>query len=474
MKPLFNQIFLPVTILFCLVLFQACEVTPDLPNRSRSENIKKRTENSNPYFFKAYVVDSVRNYISQVNYSCNNNLFLTGFSYTNGYTFLNVLRLDSLGQMDWNYNYDLDGGYLGVLLTKILNDNEILTGGYFTNIELDNERIFFLKLDQNGSVIFTNCYDVKGGSSGADIIQLKNGDLLLTTNLFNPYAFLIARFSENGELIWSKKMENNPPIVGANLEETENGEIWLTGYHNIRISNAMQQNFFILKLNDKAEIVEQKSFGIPNHIIYTQALDSRKEKLLIKGKIGKTPSYGNPVQYKDFFAEFDSNGEFLWSRLFDESFNIRKVVYLSDGRIFTGGEKRTSRYPDICFQFFNDQGIPQSAYRIGGEKYESIGNFEISASDNSITFAGSTESWSSTSLTTGLIVGRFDLSFGKPATPFCEIFVNDNVYENIKFETGTIDIILEDFELQEVPFHLVQMKKAEPKIINLENNRIRN
>lgn len=178
-----------------------------------------------------------------------------------------IQKLDHSGNLLWVKSFDLSGGDgiigNGLKITTMSTDDSgnLYAVGSFRNsvdfdpgigteivdTEFDEERIFILKLDQDGDFIWVKTIGEFGRSIAKDLVIDNNGDLGIigdfyltidfdpgpdTYELTSYYGFtdtFILKLTENGDFIWAKSIQSEGNNAGNSIIADEAGHFYVGG-----------------------------------------------------------------------------------------------------------------------------------------------------------------------------------------------------------------------------------------------------
>jgi len=207
---------------------------------------------------------------------------------------------------------------------------------------------------------------VKGASIAliSSIYVTKNGDFIITGNAdgemtFNsvskepviagekkdadqynhPWFLYIARYSNDGDLIWLKTFATNVTGTGTSVVETSKGELYWALNHKGKLFDGEKligeaeskphndSQYQIFKLSAQGEILHQHPFVYQswesNYMYHSRLTIDHEDALIVNGQFqgaihfNEKDSLNNDAYYEaydGFIAKFDANENYLWNR----------------------------------------------------------------------------------------------------------------------------------------------------------------
>jgi len=311
-----------------------------------------------------------------------------GGSYLNGNDAM-VVKLDSLGSIEWIKNYGGFGGDCGTYIEQTPDSGFVLNGDY--NFGLNGEN-WVLKLDKYGDTLWTRKYSFGNGGTkieSANSMSISNGNVIGTVGYWTPipfnftYSYIITyltagiflnsrlynfsnfgsvfnsinighnntfimsgNFSTNsntvnallvktdlyGDTLWCKKYYSNTTSFGKAVCKTNDGG-YIIGGAKVNASNG-RYNMYVIKTDSIGDTLWTKFIFNPREEIITSIIQSSRNTYVL---ISSTIDSLN-ISYNIKLVELDINGNILWSRIYgsgstDNGNFIREV---KDGYIIAG------------------------------------------------------------------------------------------------------------------------------------------
>jgi len=173
---------------------------------------------------------------------------------------------------------------------------------------------------------------------------------------------LIAKYTQNGELLWSKESSCTGKSIANCIKSDQNNDIFVTGTFNgnltidafTLISHGGSGEVFILKLNSSGIVQWVKSFGNTGYNYgKTIAVDSLSN-IYVSGIFEMSVLVGTKLlhsygQSDVFLAKYTPDGQFVWAKQFGgEKYDIVKSIKVIHNNIYmTGDFYRTALFDTI-------------------------------------------------------------------------------------------------------------------------------
>jgi hypothetical protein len=292
-------------------------------------------------------------------------------------------------------------------------------GGY--PVSSNNQEALSLKVDENRNIYVTGYFQGKVDFSNG------NGDKVLESS--GSEDIYLAKYDENGNCLWAKKMGGTSSERGLSLAIDNDGNVYLTGYFQGTASfnpgeadpiNLIAQGgleIFMAKFSNTGDLVFAKKIGGNDN--------DRAESILVKGNtIYLTGYFSGTVDFNPgdgtnelisngsgdiFLAKYNTSGEYVYALAFGGTSHDEGTSVSADDHgnaYITGKFSETvdfdpgiENYPlsssglsDVFFASYNPSGSLNYAKRIGSGSDDQ--GIEIVADENKNvfltgTFAGS-------------------------------------------------------------------------------------
>lgn len=209
-----------------------------------------------------------------------------------------------------------------------------------------------LSLDANGQVIWKKRF----GKSSADLYPVvtntsDNGYIMISSSIGDATVsdVFVVKLDQNGEELWSRIFAGSNEDLPWSIIEDDDKNILITGhtfssdgdFHG----NNGNANIFVLKLNDKGDIIWTKYYG-GNSTDQGRAIVNADDGYFLAGVTRSTEgdlttAYGN---YDNYILKIDKNGEKLWQKSYGGSGieQLWSAVSTVDDGLVVGGYSSSS------------------------------------------------------------------------------------------------------------------------------------
>jgi uncharacterized protein (AIM24 family) len=177
-----------------------------------------------------------------------------------------------------------------------------------------------------------------------------------TLQCYSSSNIFIAKYSANGDHLWSKCFGSNSSGGGNAITTDASGNVVVTGYFGGTVdfgggplNSLYGNNIFVAKYSANGSHLWSKSLGTPNpNGITPQAglsvVADSTDNVVVTGNFAGTADFGGgPLSsaggYDIFVAKYSANGSYLWSKRFgntSDDFGYGVAVDANDNIIVTG------------------------------------------------------------------------------------------------------------------------------------------
>ncbi|MFD1553323.1 hypothetical protein DNU06_06575 [Putridiphycobacter roseus] len=315
----------------------------------------------NIYFIKSYGNNGY-DYGRDIKQDLDTGYIATGSSssFTSGNADAFLLKVDSLGNFKWSYNYGGSGSEWGEAVLPSADGGYALAG-YTNSIGAGGFDFYFVKTNNTGVPLITKTYGGSDWDKAYDMVQLPDNGYVMVGETYSYGAgnsdIYIIRTDVNGDTLWTR-------TYGGAAEDYANA-VLLDGDSLVVVGGT-------------------KSFG-------AGMTDGIILKYHIDGTLGWTKIAGK--EREDYFTSITSN---------------------QNGEYFLGGTRhyyydQTGYLGDFWIYNMNDDGslLADTSLTGGSHEFEIANGIAVDYQDN-IYFAGSTKSfgYATTDFKTDAFVGR--------------------------------------------------------------------
>jgi len=287
-----------------------------------------------------------------------------------------LTKYDSLGNNVWKVNSQYNLDTLG-----------------------DIARIKSIDIDQENNIII---YGELKGLLTLDSLSITDDISFNTTSLF------IAKFSENGDIIWLKQMQGGSNT--AKYCEIDNyNNIYLSGefYGVLNLSDTIVftggYGFFICKMDTYGNIIWVKHGGSDMNTSHFHSMSiTQNSEIYFTGELDGTGHFDNHFletdgYIQDFVCKLDSSGNVLWDTIVD-AFNNGTIVKTYDSSILLSISFKDTLIVnnniyisngglDYCLVELADNGYVNWVKHIGGVGHDGVKSIEIDSCNNVLLLA---------------------------------------------------------------------------------------
>lgn len=275
---------------------------------------------------------------------------------------LMVVKTDSTGNMLWSKVYE-GGVYEGGDDGNILE----MSDGYMICSErtVSKRDVYLLKIDFNGHVQWSKTFDTGEHDYFTRFIKTSDGNLVLLGYIdafpVLPHPFLL-KMDPSGTILWSKKYETGFNTSPADIKETLNGELAITG--SIWDAASGTYNSHFLKTDSLGNLLHSKTYGT---LTNTMSIDNTADGGFVIAGV-KTIGSGDTDCY---LVKTNSSGNSGCDQA-DISVNIQPISFVTTN-VITTQVNEGSQYPftttigeggnetTLCFSLNNIQDeIPET------------------------------------------------------------------------------------------------------------------
>ncbi len=172
-----------------------------------------------------------------------------------------LLKTDSLGRSQWYEDYDNDDNYETAKSVKQLDDGGYIVVGYSSNSITSD--IFVVRVDEEGNEIWTNTYGGSASDFASDVEITEDGGFIISgyTTSYEQgwYDALIIRVDSDGSVLWTRTYCTGLATAAYSLTQTNDGYFALAG--ECFISEESNWDIWIAKISDcNTDIIDLNPF----------------------------------------------------------------------------------------------------------------------------------------------------------------------------------------------------------------------
>jgi len=335
-----------------------------------------------------------------------------------------IQKLDKNGNFLWAKSIGGKGNDFGGGIALDAASNVYITGGFDDTVDFDpgmgvtkltavgKKDIFIQKLDANGNFLWAKSFGGRDYDRGTSIAVDADGNVYTTGYFIDTVDFdpgpdsmkisavglwdsFIQKLDANGNLLWAKSIGGNNESYSFLLAIDAKGNVYTSGNFTDSIkfdpgtgvknlSAKGDEDVFILKYNDKGNLLWAKSFGGKSNDYSQSIAFDDKGNVYTIGSFSEAVDFnlGNDtvrisaVGASDIYIQkMDADGNFIWAKSFGgmTSDGGSSIAIDNKGNIFTTGSFRESVDFDPGIGVANLSAIGESDIFI--QKLDENGNF---------------------------------------------------------------------------------------------------
>ncbi|WAS89805.1 hypothetical protein [Nannocystis punicea] len=317
------------------------------------------------------------------------------------------------GAILWSKRFG-DGDYQGgpeYGLAIAANGDIVLSGVFYGDLDFGGgplknptlqTALFLARLDGDGQHVWSKSFQSGEDAATLDLAIDAGGNILLTGVYYNSLALggaplvgfggidlFVAKFTGAGAHVWSHGFGDPQWQVGLGVAPDAAGNVYVTG--GLRgsfdpgtgpLTSAGLEDIFLLKFSPSGTALWGKRWGdAGSQDVGGLAVDSKGRVTLTGGTSGVLDFGGGPLEgdvVVSWLAQFDADGDHLWSRELCEGGSIAERVAVDDlDNVVAIGTFRNTcdlgtdpltaiQYRDVFVAKFSPTGLPGWSKRFGG------------------------------------------------------------------------------------------------------------
>lgn len=148
---------------------------------------------------------------------------------------ITIIKTDKNNNMLWKKDY---GENARIIVNEIAFDRnsrkELLISGARIPFGTRTNDAYFIKIDENGEIIWSNTYGTKGYDSPSDFVEMEDGSIFFIGNSIplnkdGISKIYLGHIGRTGKLVDEKWIDENCIAVGNAIVKTENGHLLCLG-----------------------------------------------------------------------------------------------------------------------------------------------------------------------------------------------------------------------------------------------------
>jgi hypothetical protein len=249
----------------------------------------------------------------------------------NGFTDPILLKVDTLGDILWEYEYDPfpESHGFGLNVAATADGGALFTGTYYGDIPggCQNCQVaFIVRIDASGNEVWTYQFNDPDTffSYGRDVAETPAGDILWLGEWgyssgpdFSLEPFL-KKLDANGNLLWEKAYPSPRNEYVFDLALADDGTIWATGQSFVGFNGVDSMGIMALRFDADGDMLWKATWDeLPAVSLSNRMALLPNGGAVLTGWTMADPNNPNNVAQKWMTAKIDENGNWQWRKLFD-------------------------------------------------------------------------------------------------------------------------------------------------------------
>jgi uncharacterized repeat protein (TIGR01451 family) len=286
-----------------------------------------------------------------------------------------LLKITDEGKEEWSYIYDYgDAIDIRILDLAQAPDGSFLMAGH-ARYEAEEERIFLLKTDEQGTELWRKSFDSEAGGSALAIVPYNDGFVIAgreDSGIPPPAGFgsdaVIMYVDADGNLIWKD--------VSPSAYDDYFNDVIITQDNNIVASGKANLDVLIKKFNEAGAVLWENTYDVSQgneDEAFSIAEVKADSSLVAAGFIEVDASNINFLLMK-----LDADGQMAWAKssgdVVNTDFATSVVATNQGGFIFTGYKGQTLNFAnDVSLTLTDGNGDIYTSYISGKVFYDQDG-----------------------------------------------------------------------------------------------------
>lgn len=270
-----------------------------------------------------------------------------------------LVKLNKNGDVSWSTHFGSQDNEYGNDVKQTYDMGFIIIGST-TNNSSDPSDVYLIKTDSLGNLIWDYSYDISDYDVGYSITQTSDSGYIVVGEsriIEGPNSIphlLIMRIDKTGEIVWSK-VYSTPYEGGKSIIQTNDSCFIVCGY--TKPENDFWSNFLVFKINSEGDSIWSRNYGgsLKEYANSIKQLDNND--LIISGYRADT---NNLNEVDSYFVKSNADGDTIWTRIFSGiGYDISTSVEITnDGNFaFTGyGEMNEMGNKDVYLLKMSSDG----------------------------------------------------------------------------------------------------------------------
>lgn len=238
-------------------------------------------------------------------------------------TYIELVKVDSLGNVQWNKTYEGISTHFSKWLIQTSDGNYALAG---ETVLVSQEKVgfWFAKINPNGDIIWTKTYFGEGFGWAESLVQTSDGGYALvgpthadTHIIVGEMDIGLIKTDSSGNQQWAKSVGTGR---AHSIVQTADGGYALAAY-------SMSANFQLIKTRSTGTVEWSKTFGNQDKATASSVVQTRDGGFAIGGAMWLRSNGGG---LNLAVVKTDTSGNEQWTKYYGSG-NVRDLLQTSDG-----------------------------------------------------------------------------------------------------------------------------------------------
>jgi hypothetical protein len=295
--------------------------------------VKGVDENANPWFDNDFANDSAGIYFA-IAEAPDNGVLLAGRPNSLSQRSMNILHFDKNAQKKWLLPTAFSDNTGEPMFILRLHDGNYV-GLDSRGFSSEGMRQFFTWFNADGNVLRMKQVDVNASMHWLSIVEAPdNGYLCTGQDYSNGSQICVAKFSEQGDLLWKYARVSPRQSVGRRSLGLPGGELLTVG-HDVEPGAIDYVSGVLTKIGANGDLLWEKRFTENTPVEFFDIIDDGKGGYLITG-YGEDPV--TQVQGRVMLLSVSADGTEQWRRYYDVNGTALRAFRRPDGGYMVIGE----------------------------------------------------------------------------------------------------------------------------------------
>ena len=253
-----------------------------------------------------------------------------------------LIKIDKNGTKEWDITYGQNGSDFGKAIVE-LDDGYMIAGSSNSQGKEEYDyNAWIIRTDIYGKMIWNNTYGGIFEDGSNSIVKTKENNFVITgytySNKNKNIDLWIFKINETGNLIWSKTFGGKGYDEGRSVIETNDGYI-IAGETNTYSNNEEYSDAWLLKVNKTGNQMWNYTFGRQYNDLFNQIIKSDNRFFMVGHVQNKIENEIYDEYYsKGYIVITDENGKILYERIIEEGkeTSLSSVEKIDNGFLTTG------------------------------------------------------------------------------------------------------------------------------------------